>query len=48
MLTLQTILDRIRQHGWQMREVEQAIRLWRLPPLDCWHEAHWHTLETVM
>jgi len=39
MLSLQMILDRIRQHGWQMCEVERAVRLWNLPMLDCWHEA---------
>ena len=49
MLSLQMILDRIRQHGWQMCEVERAVRLFNLPMLaDGWREAHWHTLEIVM
>jgi hypothetical protein len=48
MVPLQTILDRIRQHGWQLCEVLAAIRVFGLPPLDSWHESEWFMLELVM
>ena len=48
MLSLQTVLDRIRQHGYSWSAVEYAIRLWGLPPIAEWHEAEWHVLEVVL
>lgn len=48
MLSLQTVLDRIRQRGWQMCDVEVAVRLWGLPPLDRWGEMEWRLLEILL
>ena len=48
MLSLQTILDRISQHGWQIAEVEAAVRYWSLPPIDSWRESTWQMLESVL
>jgi hypothetical protein len=48
MLSLQTVLDRIRQRSWSMAAVEDAVRFWNLPPLDRWHEAEWFMLEMVL
>jgi hypothetical protein len=48
MLTLQTVLDRIRRHGWSFAEVERAIKAYGLPPINSFHEAQWQVLEIAL
>ena len=48
MLTLQTVLDRIRKQGWQFSEVERAIRAFGLRPINAWTESEWFVLTIIM
>ena len=47
-LSLQTVLDRVREHGWSFADVELAIRRFNLPPIGTWGEAEWYALELVL
>ena len=48
MLTLQEVLDRIRQHSLKLCEVMAVAKAYGLPPLDHWCEATWRVLEIAL